>query len=54
MTDDRNLKELAVLSYSLAKWLLLSVLAGAVVGTATSFFLLILEWGIGFVNGLPS
>jgi H+/Cl- antiporter ClcA len=54
MMDDRNIRELAVLSYSLAKWLLLSVLAGAVVGTATSFFLLALEWSIGFVNGLPS
>ena len=54
MMDDHSIRELAVLSYSLAKWLLLSVLAGAVVGTATSFFLLLLQWGIGFVNGLPS
>ncbi|MFA0887867.1 MAG: chloride channel protein [Synergistales bacterium] len=53
MMDDRNIRELAVLSYSLAKWLSLSVLAGAVVGTATSFFLLALEWSIDFVNGLP-
>ncbi len=54
MIDDRNIKELAVLSYSLAKWLMLSVLAGLVVGTATSFFLLLLESGIGFVDALPS
>jgi H+/Cl- antiporter ClcA len=54
LIDDRNIKELAVLSYSLVKWLLLSVLAGLVVGSATSFFLIILESGIGFVNGLPA
>ncbi len=54
MMDDRNIRELAALSYSLAKWILLSILAGAVVGTATSFFLLVLGKSIGFINGLPS
>ncbi len=54
MADDHEIKELAVLSYSLAKWLLLSTLAGAVVGTAASFFLLSLEWGIAFIQALPS
>lgn len=54
MIDDRNIKELAVLSYSLVKWLLLSVLAGVVVGGATSGFLLLLETSIGFVNNLPA
>lgn len=54
MIDDRDLRELAVLSYSLAKWLLLSVLAGTVVGTATSIFLLLLQHSIDFIQGLPS
>lgn len=52
--DDRNVRELAALSYTLAKWLFLSVLAGLVVGTATSFFLFLLGLGIGFVEGLPA
>lgn len=54
MIEDRNIRELAALSYTLAKWLPLSVLAGLVVGTVTSLFLFLLDLGIGFVQGLPA
>jgi len=47
-----KLEETFVLLYSTAKWGILSVVAGIVVGGAASFFLYLLEMSISFVDGL--
>ncbi|WP_352424950.1 chloride channel protein [Aminomonas paucivorans] len=45
-------QEVFVLGYSLAKWGFLSILAGLLVGGATAFFLLLLEWATAWVDSL--
>jgi len=50
----KKLQEILILLYSTAKWGILSVMAGLVVGGAVSLFLYLLENSIAFVSGLPS
>ncbi|EFC91682.1 Chloride channel core [Dethiosulfovibrio peptidovorans DSM 11002] len=45
--------EESILVYALAKWFLLAVLAGAVVGSVTTFFVNSLEWAISWTAKLP-
>ncbi|HHZ04377.1 chloride channel protein, partial [Acetomicrobium hydrogeniformans] len=51
--DDKRVEEVFVLLYSAAKWGILSLLAGLIVGGAASVFLLLLEGSVSFVGGLP-
>lgn len=51
--DDKRVEEIFVLLYSAAKWGILSLLAGLIVGGVASVFLHLLEGSVTFVGGLP-
>ena len=48
------MKEEFILTYALVKWLIMAVVAGALVGTMTTFFIDNLEFAIDFVKNLPA
>ena len=50
----RIVREEFILVYALAKWFFLALIAGAVVGAVTTFFIMSLELAIGKVGALPS